>query len=47
MKTSVIEYKFNTLPDDFKKEVLNFIDFLLTKRKKGRLDNSILAGKAD
>ncbi|MCI5210562.1 MAG: DUF2281 domain-containing protein [Candidatus Electrothrix sp. ATG2] len=34
MKTSVIEYKFNTLPDDLKKEVLNFIDFLLTKRKK-------------
>ncbi|MCI5210784.1 MAG: DUF2281 domain-containing protein, partial [Candidatus Electrothrix sp. ATG2] len=31
MKTSVIEYKFNTLPDDLKKEVLNFIDFLLTK----------------
>ncbi|MCI5219446.1 MAG: DUF2281 domain-containing protein [Candidatus Electrothrix sp. LOE2] len=34
MKTSVIEYKLNALPDDLKKEVLNFIDFLLAKRKK-------------
>lgn len=34
MKTNVIGYKFNALPDDLKKEVLNFIDFLLAKRKK-------------
>ena len=33
MNTYLIEHKFNVLPDDLKKEVLNFIDFLIAKRK--------------
>ena len=34
MDTNLIERKFNELPNDLKKEVLDFIDFLITK--KGR-----------
>ena len=36
MNTHLVERKFNTLPDDLKKEVLNYMDFLLAKRKKIR-----------
>ena len=32
--TNLIERKFNELPNDLKKEVLNFIDFLITKKKR-------------
>lgn len=33
MDTNLIEHKFNTLPDDLKKEALDFIDFLIMKRR--------------
>ena len=33
MDTHLIEHKFNALSDDLKQEVLDFIDFLITKKK--------------
>ncbi len=33
MDTNLIERKFNELPNDLKKEVLDFIDFLITKKR--------------
>jgi hypothetical protein len=44
MNTHLAERKFNTLPNDLKKEVLNYMDFLLAKRKKGK---KIRTGKFD
>ncbi|MCK5542846.1 MAG: DUF2281 domain-containing protein [Desulfobacterales bacterium] len=32
MNTHSLEHKLNTLPDDLKKEAMDFIDFLLTKK---------------
>jgi hypothetical protein len=40
MNTQLVERKFRTLPDDLKKEVLNFMEFLLVKRKKEAISNS-------
>ncbi len=37
MNTRLIEQKFNVLPDDLKREVLNFIDFLMAKRKQEKM----------
>ncbi|WP_446008539.1 DUF2281 domain-containing protein [Candidatus Electrothrix sp.] len=37
MNTQLAERKFRTLPDDLKREVLNFMDFLLAKRKRGKI----------
>jgi hypothetical protein len=34
MNNRLIEQKFSVLPDDLKREVLNFIDFLMAKRKE-------------
>ena len=34
MNTRLIENKFNVLPDDLKREVLDFIDFLMAKRSQ-------------
>lgn len=39
MNTHLIEHKFNALPDNFKREVLDFIDFLLTKRRHKRISS--------
>jgi hypothetical protein len=36
METYEIERKINSLPDDLKKEVIDFIDFLIMKKKKGK-----------
>ncbi len=33
MNTHLIERKFNALPDDLKREALDFIDFLMTKKR--------------
>ncbi len=33
MDIQSIEYKLNTLPDELKEEVLDFIDFLISKNK--------------
>ncbi len=33
MKPSLVERKLNALPDDLKREVLDFIEFLMTKRR--------------
>lgn len=33
MNTRLIEHKFNALPNDYKREVVNFIDFPMTKQK--------------
>lgn len=33
MNTRLLEHKLNTLPDELKQEVFDFIDFLLTKVK--------------
>jgi hypothetical protein len=35
METYDIESKINSLPDEFKKEVLDFIDNLIMKKKRG------------
>ena len=32
MSTDLIERKFNALPEDLRREALDFIDFLITKR---------------
>jgi Protein of unknown function (DUF2281) len=37
MNTRLIEQKFNVLPDDLKREVLNFIDFLMAKRRQEKM----------
>lgn len=34
MDTDSIQYKLKTLPDDLKEEVLDFIDFLISKKKQ-------------
>ncbi len=34
MDTNLIEHKFNELPNDLKREVLDFIDFLITKKRE-------------
>ncbi|EFK05993.1 toxin-antitoxin system, antitoxin component, Xre family [delta proteobacterium NaphS2] len=39
MNTDLLEQKFNVLPDDLKREVLDFIDFLMTKRKKEKIQS--------
>ncbi|MCI5224014.1 MAG: DUF2281 domain-containing protein [Candidatus Electrothrix sp. AR4] len=44
MNTHLVERKFNTLPNDLKKEVLNYMDFLLAKRKK---EKTLRSGKFD
>ena len=36
MEAKDIEHKINELPEDLKKEVLDFIDFLIMKKKQGR-----------
>jgi hypothetical protein len=36
----VIERKINMLPDDLKREVLHFIDFLLTRRKTEKAEQA-------
>lgn len=33
MNIGLIEQKFNALPNDLKKEALDFIDFLMTKKR--------------
>ena len=33
MNIGLIEQKFNALPNDLKKEAVDFIDFLMTKRR--------------
>ena len=33
MNTQFIEQKFNELPNDLKQEVIDFIDFLITRKK--------------
>ncbi len=33
MDINLIEHKFNILPDDLKKEALDFIDYLIMKKK--------------
>jgi hypothetical protein len=37
MNTRLIENKFNVLPDDLKREVLDFIDFLMAKRRQEKI----------
>jgi len=37
MNTHLIERKFKALPDDLKKEALDFIDFLMTKRRQRKI----------
>ena len=37
MNTCLIENKFNVLPDDLKREVLDFIDFLTAKRRQEKV----------
>jgi hypothetical protein len=37
MNTRLIENKFNVLPDDLKREVLDFIDFLMAKRRHEKI----------
>lgn len=39
MNTHPIENRFNVLPDDLKKEVLDFIDFLMAKRKQEKISS--------
>ncbi len=39
MNTRSIEQKFNVLPDHLKREVLDFIEFLMTKRKKEKISS--------
>ena len=39
MDTHLIERKFNALPDDLKREVLDFIDFLMTKRSREKISS--------
>nr|VFJ77337.1 MAG: Protein of unknown function (DUF2281) [Candidatus Kentron sp. FW] len=34
MNTHSIEHKFNALPDNLRKEVLDFIDFLMTRKNR-------------
>jgi len=41
MNTRLIEQKFNVLPDHLKREVLDFIDFLMTKRKKEKISGPL------
>ena len=38
MDVNSIQYKLNALPDEFKKEVSDFIDFLLSKKKESNID---------
>jgi hypothetical protein len=40
MNTNVIERKLNALPDDLKREVLDFIEFLIAKRKQEKISGS-------
>jgi hypothetical protein len=40
MNSQLAEQKFRTLPEDLKKEVLTFIDFLLAKRQKEKKQRS-------
>ncbi len=37
MNTHLLEQKFNVLPDHLKREVLDFIDFLMAKRSQERV----------
>ena len=34
-----LHFKFNALPEKLKAEVLDFIDFLMEKEKKGKMNN--------
>ncbi len=40
METYDIESKINSLPDELKNEVVDFIDFLIMKKKRGFNRNS-------
>ena len=35
-----LEYKLSTLPDDLQKEVIDFIDFLISKNKQDNVSSS-------
>jgi len=37
MNTHLIEQEFNVLPDHLKREVLDFIDFLMAKRRQEKI----------
>lgn len=39
MENAVLYSKFNSLPDKLKKEVLDFIEFLIEKEKKSKKGN--------
>ena len=39
MNTHLIEQKFNVLPDHLKREVLDFIDFLMAKRRQEKVSS--------
>jgi len=39
MDTHLVEQKFNVLPDHLKREVLDFIDFLMSKRKQEEISS--------
>ena len=39
MDTHLVEEKFNVLPDHLKREVLDFIDFLMSKRKQEEISS--------
>ena len=40
MNTNTIEKKFKLLPDNLQSEVLDFVDFLLTKKTNLNTDNN-------
>lgn len=40
MNSQLAEHKFRALPEDLKREVLNFMDFLLAKRQKEKKQHS-------
>jgi hypothetical protein len=39
MNTHLMEQKFNVLPDHLKKEALDFIDFLMAKRRQEKMSS--------
>jgi len=39
MNTDLLAKKFNALPNDLKREVLDFIDFLMTRKNRETISN--------